>query len=130
MKKTLLLFVGAMLMVFAVSCAKPTTYEVYNGTSGYDLYEVVGNEYLGSALVNTTSLGYHIAANSSSGAVEAQSGANKVQVAMTFVPGGDVYTTVDYYSINRGGHTTIVLEDETQVSGPSRAIFAIGELMK
>ena len=128
MKKTLLLVVGAVLMVFAVSCAKATTYEVSNASS-YDFYDVVGNEYLGTAVVNNALMGY-IASNSSSGPVDASKGANKVQVAFKFLPNGDVYTTVEYYSITRGEHTKIVLDDETQIYGDSKVTTTIREARK
>ena len=40
MKKSVLLFVSAILMVIATSCTKKTTYEIYNGTSGIGIYDV------------------------------------------------------------------------------------------
>lgn len=119
---------GAILMVFAVSCAKTTTYEVSNASS-YDFYDVVGNEYLGTAVVNNALMGY-IASNSSSGPVDASKGANKVQITFKFLPNGDVYTTAEYYSITRGGHTKIVLDDETQIYGDSKVTTTIREARK
>ena len=58
------------MMVFATSCTKKTTYEIYNGTSGIGIYDVKAYEYSGSTLVNYNDIGF-LNADASSGAQEA-----------------------------------------------------------
>jgi hypothetical protein len=129
MKKSLLLFVGAILMVFAVSCTKPTTYEIYNGTSAIGLYGVKAYEYSGSTMVNYFDVGY-LAADATSGSITANKEANKVQIAFKFYDNGDVYTTAEYYSIKSGGHTMILIEDNTQVIGGKKGIVKVSDVLK
>lgn len=129
MKKSLLLFVGAILMVFATSCTKPTTYEIYNGTSAIGLYGVKAYEYSGSTMVNYFDVGY-LAADATSGSITANKEANKVQIAFKFYDNGDVYTTAEYYSIKSGGHTMILIEDNTQVIGGKKGIVKVSDVLK
>jgi hypothetical protein len=129
MKKSLLLLVGAILMVFAVSCTKSTTYEIYNGTSGYGLYDVKAYEYSGSTMVNYYDVGY-LAADASSGSITAQKEANKVQIAFKFAPGGDVYTTAEFFSLKSGGHAMILIEDNTQILGGNKGNAKLSDVVK
>lgn len=127
MKKTLLLVVGAVLMVFAVSCTKATTYEIYNGTSGYSLYDVKAYEYAGSTLVNYSDVGF-LNSDASTGSIEAAKDANKVQIAFKFVPGGDVYTTAEYFTLKSGSHTMILIQDETSIFGGSKGTLTVAKV--
>ena len=129
MKKALLLFAGAILMVFATSCTKKTTYEIYNGTSGIGIYDVKAYEYSGSILVNYFDVGF-LNADATSGNIEAAKDANKVQIAFKFMPGGDVYTTAEYYSLKSGGHTMILIEDNTQIFGGKKGTVTVGQAIK
>lgn len=116
-------------MVFAVSCTKPTTYEIYNGTSAIGLYGVKAYEYSGSTMVNYFDVGY-LAADATSGSITANKEANKVQIAFKFYDNGDVYTTAEYYSIKSGGHTMILIEDNTQVIGGKKGIVKVSDVLK
>ena len=116
-------------MVFAASCTKSTTYEIYHGTSGYGLYDVKAYEYSGSTMVNYYDVGY-LAADASSGSITAEKDANKVQIAFKFVPGGDVYTTAEYYSLKSGGHAMILIEDNTQIFGGSKGTVKVSDVAK
>jgi len=129
MKKALLLFAGAILMVFATSCTKKTTYEIYNGTSGIGIYDVKAYEYSGSSLVNYFDVGY-LNANSTSGAIDASKDANKVQIAFKFYPDGDVYTTAEYFTLKSGGHTMILIEDNTQIFGDKKGTLTVEKAVK
>ena len=129
MKKALLLFAGAILMVFATSCTKKTTYEIYNGTSGIGIYDVKAYEYSGSTLINYFDVGF-LNADANSGTIEAAKEANKVQIAFKFAPGGDVYTTAEYYSLKTGGHTMILIEDNTQIYGGKKGTETVGQAIK
>lgn len=129
MKKSLLLFVGAILMVFAVSCTKPTTYEIYNGTSGIGIYDVKAYEYSGSTMVNYFDVGY-LAADATSGSITANKEANKVQIAFKFAPGGDVYTTAEFFSLKSGGHSMILIEDNTQIFGGKKGTVKVSDVLK
>ena len=129
MKKSLLLFVGAILMVFATSCTKPTTYEIYNGTSAIGLYGVKAYEYSGSTMVNYFDVGY-LAADATSGSITANKEANKVQIAFKFAPGGDVYTTAEFFSLKSGGHSMILIEDNTQIFGGKKGTVKVSDVVK
>jgi hypothetical protein len=129
MKKALLLFAGVIMMVFATSCTKKTTYEIYNGTSGIGVYDVKAYEYSGSILVNYSDVGF-LNANATSGSIEASKDVNKVQVAFKFAPGGDVYTTAEYFTLKSGGHTMILLEDNTQIFGGNKGTTTVEKAVK
>ena len=129
MKKSVLLFVSAILMVIATSCTKKTTYEIYNGTSGIGIYDVKAYEYSGSVLVNYNDVGY-LAADATCGSIEASKEANKVQIAFKFVPGGDVYTTAEYFTLKSGGHTMILIEDNTQIFGKGKGTMNVIDALK
>lgn len=129
MKKALLLFAGVIMMVFATSCTKKTTYEIYNGTSGIGVYDVKAYEYSGSILVNYSDVGF-LNANATSGSIEASKDVNKVQVAFKFAPGGDVYTTAEYFTLKSGGHTMILLEDNTQIFGGDKGTTTVEKAVK
>ena len=114
-------------MVFAVSCTKATTYEIYNGTSGYSLYDVKAYEYAGSTLVNYSDVGF-LNSDASTGSIEAAKDANKVQIAFKFVPGGDVYTTAEYFTLKSGSHTMILIQDETSIFGGSKGTLTVAKV--
>lgn len=116
-------------MVFAVSCTKPTTFEIYNGTSGIAIYDVKAYEYSGSMMVDYYDVGY-LAADARSGVIEASDDANKVQIAFKFVPGGDVYTTAEYFALKVGGHSMILIEDNTQVFGGDKGGLKVSDVVK
>ena len=116
-------------MVFAVSCTNATTYEIYNGTSGYSLYDVKAYEYAGSTLVNYSDIGF-LNSDASTGNIEAAKDANKVQIAFKFVPNGDVYTTAEYFSLKSKGHTMILIQDDTQVFGGSKGMLTVGKVVE
>ena len=128
MKKSFYLIIGALLLMLS-SCTKSTTFEVYNGTSGYGMYDVKAYEYSGSSVVGFYDVGY-LAANSSSGTIDAEKDAKQVKLAFKFVPGGDVYTTAEYYSLAQGSHTMILIEDDTQVIGGSKEVVKVSEIVK
>ena len=128
MKKSFYLIIGALLLMLS-SCTKSTTFEVYNGTSGYGMYDVKAYEYSGSTVVGFYDVGY-LAANASSGTIEAEKDAKQVKLAFKFVPGGDVYTTAEYYSLAQGSHTMILIEDDTQVIGGSKEVVKVSEIVK
>lgn len=128
MKKTAYLIIGAMLMILS-SCTKSTTFEVYNGTSGYGMYDVKAYEYSGSTMIGLYDVGY-LAADASSGSIEAEKDAKQVKIAFKFAPGGEVYSTADYYTLTQGGHTMILIEDETQVIGGSKVQAKVSEVVK
>ena len=111
------------------SCTKSTTFEVYNGTSGYGMYDVKAYEYSGSSVVGFYDVGY-LAANASSGTIEAEKDAKQVKLAFKFVPGGEVYTTAEYYTLAQGSHTMILIEDDTQVIGGSKEVVKVSEIVK
>lgn len=118
MKKTaILLFCFATALLTA--CTKSTTYEIYNGTSGYSMYDVKAYEYSGSTAVGYYDAGF-LSANASTGSIEAAKEAKQVKIAFKFVPNGEVYTTADYYTLTQGGHTMILIEDQTHVIGGSK----------
>lgn len=117
------------MMVFATSCTKKTTYEIYNGTSGIGVYDVKAYEYSGSILVNYSDVGF-LNANATSGSIEASKDVNKVQVAFKFAPGGDVYTTAEYFTLKSGGHTMILLEDNTQIFGGNKGTTTVEKAVK
>lgn len=129
MKKALLLFVGAIMMVCAVSCTKATTYEVYNGTSDISLYEVKVYEYSGSTMVNYSDVGY-LSVNSSSGTIEAAKGADQVQITFRLGYGSDIYTTAEYFSLIKGKHTMIRIDDYTQVYGGYKGAKTLEKVAK
>ena len=110
------------------ACSKSTTYEVYNGTSGYGMYDVKAYEYSGSNAVGFYDIGY-LSANASSGSIEANKDAKQVKIAFKFVPNGDVYTTADYYNITQGSHTMILIEDHTQVIGGSKGAISVENVL-
>jgi len=119
MKKTvILLFCFATVLLTA--CTKSTTYEIYNGTSGYSMYDVKAYEYSGSNAVGYYDVGF-LSANASSGFIEAAKDAKQVKIAFKFVPNGEVYTTAEYYTLTQGSHTMILIEDQTHVIGGSKA---------
>ena len=62
------------------ACTKSTTYEVYNGTSGYSMYDVKVYEYSGSNAVGFYDVGF-LSTNASSGKIEANKEAKQVNVA-------------------------------------------------
>ena len=128
MKKSFYLIIGALLLMLS-SCTKSTTFEVYNGTSGYGMYDVKAYEYSGSSVVGFYDIGY-LSANASSGTIEAEKDAKQVKLAFKFVPGGDVYTTAEYYSLAQGSHTMILIEDDTQVIGGSKEVVKVSEIVK
>lgn len=117
------------MMVFATSCTKKTTYEIYNGTSGIGVYDVKAYEYSGSILVNYFDVGF-LNTNATSGSIEASKDVNKVQVAFKFAPGGDVYTTAEYFTLKSGGHTMILLEDNTQIFGGNKGMTTVEKAVK
>jgi len=129
MKKALFLFAGAIMMVFAVSCGKSTTYEVYNGTSDIPLYNIKVYEYSGSSMIKMKDVGT-LYSNSSSGSIEATRGADQVQLTFRLEYGGDVYTTADYYSLRSGEHTMIRIDDYTQVYGGSKDALTVEKAAK
>ena len=125
MKKcSILLFCIATVLMTA--CTKSTTYEVYNGTSGYSMYDVKAYEYSGSTAVGYYDVGF-LSANSSSGSIEAAKDAKQVKIAFKFYPSGDVFTTAEYYTISKGSHTVILIEDNTQVIGGSKGETVIAD---
>ncbi len=124
-RSALLLCFVAVLMS---ACSKSTTYEVYNGTSGYGMYDVKAYEYSGSNAVGFYDIGY-LSANASSGSIEANKDAKQVKIAFKFVPNGDVYTTADYYNITQGSHTMILIEDHTQVIGGSKGAISVENVL-
>ena len=126
MKKTaILLFCFATALLTA--CTKSTTYEIYNGTSGYSMYDVKAYEYSGSSAVGYYDVGF-LSANASSGSIEAAKDAKQVKVAFKFVPNGSVYTTADYYTITEGSHTMILIEDHTQIIGGSKGETTVASM--
>ena len=75
--------------------------------------------------MGSNSVGYYdvgfLSANASSGTIEATKDAKQVKIAFKFYPNGDVYTTAEYFSIAKGSHTVILIEDQTQVIGGSKS---------
>lgn len=118
MKKGFVLLLG-LLAVMMSSCIKSTTYEIYNGTSGFSMYDVKAYEYSGSTVIGYYDVGF-LNSNASSGSIEAAKDARQVKVAFKFLPNGEVYTTADYYNLTKNGHTVILLEDNTYVRGGSK----------
>lgn len=128
MKKALLLVVGAVLMMMT-ACTKATTFEIYNGTSGIGMYDVKAYEYVGSTVTTFHDLGF-LASNSSTGSVEASKDTKQVKVAFKFAPDGEVYTTADFYNLNPGGHTMILIEDNTSVFGSKKSECKVADVIK
>lgn len=128
MKKLALLVICAV-MVFFTSCTKSTTYEIYNGTSGISMYDVKAYEYVGSNVVSFHDLGF-LSSNATTGSIEANKESKQVKVAFKFAPGGDVYTTADYFNLTSGGHIMILIEDDTQVIGGSKGTVKVADLGK
>ena len=128
MKKALFLVVGAVLIMMT-ACTKATTFEIYYGTSDIGMYDVKAYEYVGSTVTTFHDLGF-LASNSSTGSVEASKDTKQVKVAFKFSPDGEVYTTADFYNLNPGGHTMILIEDNTSILGSKKGECIVADVIK
>ena len=117
-----------MLMVLS-SCVDPTTFEVKNGTSNFNMYDVKVYEYTGSDVVGNYDIG-NLSVGASSGVIEAEKDAEQVKIAFKFFPEGAVCTTVEYFSLTKNKHTMILLDDDTQIVSGSKSEVKLRRAVK